>query len=79
MKATGRPDLDYKGIYLKKPEPLRKPDEHLGEIKLNGRPYVEITGERNGAIFAELNVVAIHSSISHETDYAIAFVTLETE
>jgi len=40
---------------------------------------VEICGERNSLIFKELNVVAIHSSISHEQDYAVAFVTLETE
>ena len=30
-------------------------------------------------IIKELNVVAIHLSISHEQDYAILFVTLETE
>ena len=43
------------------------------------RPVVDISGERNMMIFKELNVVAIHSSISHEQDYAVAFVTLETE
>ena len=36
-----------------------------------------VDGDKNIAIFNELKVAAIHSSISHEEDYAIAFVTLE--
>lgn len=70
VKATGRTDLEYKGVYLKKPEPIE------GQRQ---KPCIEITGDRNIIIFKELNIVQIHSSISHEKDYAIAFVTLETE
>lgn len=55
VKATGRTDLEYKGIYLKKPEPI--------EGK-RVRPFVEVTGDRNTSIFKELNIVQIHSSIS---------------
>lgn len=77
VKATGRTDLEYKGIYLKK---STNSFEEGGETILRKqRPVVDVCGERNLKIFKELNVVAIHSSISHEQDYAVAFVTLETE
>ena len=39
-----------------------------------------MSGEKNLAIFYDdLKVSAMHASISHEEDYAIAFVTLETD
>lgn len=74
VKATGRTDLEYKAIYLKKPNNIDK--DFLKPIL---KPIVQICGDRNTKIFEELNVVAIHSSLSHEQDYAVAFVTLETE
>ena len=77
VKATGRTDLEYKGIYLKKPKYELEQEGQTVLRKL--RPVVDVSGERNLMIFKELNVVAIHSSISHEQDYAVAFVTLETE
>lgn len=36
-----------------------------------------VDGEKNTAIFKELNICGVHSSISHEEEYAVAFVTLE--
>jgi holo-[acyl-carrier protein] synthase len=65
VKAMGRADLEYKGIYLKKPE--------------GGRPHVEMCGEKNLGLVKELGIVKIHSSISHEEEYAVAFVTLESD
>jgi holo-[acyl-carrier protein] synthase len=62
VKASGRPDLQYTGIYL---------------LKGGGRPVLTVDGEKNTAIFKELNVCGVHSSISHEEEYAVAFVTLE--
>lgn len=79
VKATGRTDLDYKGMYLKKPPDTEETIDGIGEIKRRQRPYIEISGERNLKIFNELKIVKIHSSISHEEQYAIAFITLETE
>ena len=63
VKALGRTDLEYKGMYLKK--------------ELGKRPFIEICGERNDKIFKELRIANIHSSISHESEFAVAFVTLE--
>lgn len=77
VKATGRTDLEYKGIYLKKPKNELEQEGQTVLRKL--KPVVDVSGERNLMIFKALNVVAIHSSISHEQDYAVAFVTLETE
>jgi len=63
VKASGRKDLDYPGIYLLKQEAQR--------------PQLTVDGERNLGIWKELDICAVHSSISHEEEYAIAFVTLE--
>jgi hypothetical protein len=64
VKATGRTDLEYKGIYLKK---TTNSVEVGGEtVQRKMKPVVDVCGERNLMIFRELNVVAIHSSISHE-------------
>jgi phosphopantetheinyl transferase (holo-ACP synthase) len=63
VKALGRTDLEYKGLYLKKEE--------------GKRPFIEICGDRNLSLFKELQICKIHSSISHEAEFAIAFVTLE--
>jgi phosphopantetheinyl transferase (holo-ACP synthase) len=54
--------LEYTAIYLRKQE--------------NERPVLTVDG-KNEAIFKELEICAIHSSISHEEEYAIAMVTLE--
>lgn len=62
VKASGRRDLDYTGIYL---------------FKGGAKPVLSVDGEKNTAIFKELNVCGVHSSISHEEEYAVAFVTLE--
>jgi phosphopantetheinyl transferase (holo-ACP synthase) len=67
VKATGRTDLEYKGMYLRKPPK---------DAEVRARPYIEISGERNTQIFEELKIGKIHSSISHEEDYAVAFITL---
>ena len=48
VKATGRTDLEYKGVYLKKPEPVE--GQRL-------KPYIEVTGDRNLKIFKDLNIV----------------------
>lgn len=86
VKATGRIDLEYKGIYLKKTKESGESGSVGGQmvdeqkaVHTKIKPFVDICGERNLMIFKELNIVAIHSSISHEQDYAVAFVTLETE
>ena len=81
VKASGRPDLDFRGIYLKKHKPPKvdgeEQEESLFGIK-KPRPILTVDGDKNNRIFNdELNVCGIHSSISHEEDYAIAFVTLE--
>jgi hypothetical protein len=79
VKATGRTDIDYKGMFLKKPPAFIETIDGLGEISRKQRPFIEICGERNLKIFSELGIVQIHSSISHEELYAIAFITLESE
>jgi phosphopantetheinyl transferase (holo-ACP synthase) len=61
VKASGQKNLEYTGIYLN---------------KATGRPVLTVDG-KNEAIFRELEICGMHSSISHEEDYAIAFVTLE--
>ena len=67
VKATGRTDLDYKGVYLKKNREIPR-----------SKPILTVDGERNLKLFYEdLNVTSIHASISHEELFAIAFVTLE--
>ena len=64
VKASGRTDLEYKGIYLD---------------KSGSRHQLAVSGEKNLAIiYDELRVCAMNSSLSHEEDYAVAFVTLET-
>ena len=67
IKAAGRTDLEFAGIYLKK----------SGDGKQ--KPELTIDGEKNRQVFDELGVCAMHGSISHEEDHAIAFVTLEKE
>jgi len=36
-----------------------------------------VDGDKNLVIFRDLGICGVHSSISHEEDYAVAFVTLE--
>ena len=79
VKATGRTDIDYKGMFLKKPPAVIETIDGLGDIVRKQRPFIEICGEKNLKIFSELGIVKIHSSISHEELYAIAFITLESE
>jgi phosphopantetheinyl transferase (holo-ACP synthase) len=38
---------------------------------------MRVEGELNEGILKDLGVTNIHSSLAHEDDYAIAFVTLE--
>ena len=72
VKASGRQDLDYTGIYLEKG--LR--DSSGSRPKA---PKLTVSGEKNERIFFdELKVCSMHASVSHEEDYAVAFVTLET-
>ena len=66
VKATGRTDLDYCGVYLKKNKEIKR-----------SKPELVVDGQRNLRIYEELNVSSIHSSISHEELFAIAFVTVE--
>ena len=70
VKASGRTDLDYTGIYLhKKPK--------VEGQKRSAKPQLAVSGDKNIQIFDKLEVCAMHASISHEEDYAVAFVTLE--
>ena len=63
VKASGDTGLYYPGLYLKKDN--------------NGKPFAEIESERNRkSLFEEKGVSEIHVSISHEDDYAIAFVII---
>ena len=72
VKASGRTDLDYTGIYLKK-------EKSNGASRLSKAPVLSISGDKNKRIFEEeLKVCSMHASLSHEEDYAVAFVTLET-
>ena len=67
VKATGDTRLYYPGMYLKKVKEAR------------GKPVPTIEGEVNTKIiYEELEVSAIHASISHEDQFAVAFVVLET-
>ena len=81
VKASGRTDLDYTGIYLKKIRPTNEAKDGTPELNPKRvRPILTVDGDKNTRIiFDELKVCQMHSSISHEEDYAIAFVTLETE
>jgi phosphopantetheine--protein transferase-like protein len=78
VKASGRPDLKYPNIYLKKDINI---DPETGEEKkLRTRPRLVVDGDHNlEVLYNSLKVSSIHSSISHEELFAIAFVTLETE
>jgi phosphopantetheinyl transferase (holo-ACP synthase) len=63
VKASGDTGLYYPGMYLKKSD--------------NGKPFAEIQSERNRKIlFEEKGASEIHVSISHEDDYAVAFVII---
>ena len=81
VKASGRTDLDYTGIYLKKFHSTHISTDGTPDLKPKRvRPVLTVDGEKNlRIIYDELKVCTMHSSISHEEDYAIAFVTLETE
>jgi len=57
VKATGRTDIDYKGMFLKKPPVVIETIDGFGEISRKQRPYIEICGERNLKIFTELGIV----------------------
>ena len=73
VKASGRTDLEYTGIYLDKSTQTKD-----GQKK--SKPKLAVSGEKNTRIlFQELAVCEMHASVSHEEDYAVAFVTLETE
>ena len=75
VKASGRTDLDYTGIYLDKSDGKQANEGSVRRIK----PKLTVSGEKNTQImFDELKICNLHSSISHEEDYAVAFVTLET-
>eukprot|EP00347_Sterkiella_histriomuscorum_P021998 403332038 len=66
VKASGKTSIFYPGIYLQKEQGLK--------------PKVMIEGELNHRLlYEELKVQNIHSSISHEDKFAVAFVILETE
>ena len=66
VKASGDTRLYYHGMYLKKD-------------KSRGKPVPTIEGELNTKIiYEELEVSTIHASISHEDQFAVAFVVLET-
>ena len=81
VKASSRTDLDYTGIYLKKSIESADKADGLPDLNpLRVRPALTVDGDKNTRIiFEELKVCSMHASISHEEDYAIAFVTLETE
>ena len=67
VKASGRTDLDYTGIYLDK-----------SGLKPRQKPQLAVSGDKNRLIlFDELQICGMHASLSHEEDYAIAYVTLE--
>lgn len=42
----------------------------------DGRPFIELGGA-TAAIFAKKNLKAVHVSVSHDADYATAFVVIE--
>ncbi|CDW89035.1 4-phosphopantetheinyl transferase [Stylonychia lemnae] len=64
VKASGNTSLFYPGIYLQKLE--------------NSKPIIVIEGDQNKKIlFDDLKISSIHSSISHEDNYATAVVILE--
>ena len=67
VKASGDTRLFYPGMYLKKMKDGK------------GKPEPTIEGDINTKIiYEELEVSRIHASISHENEYAVAFVVLET-
>jgi phosphopantetheinyl transferase (holo-ACP synthase) len=66
VKASGNRSIYFPGVYLHK-------------ASENTKPLVQIEGDVNKKImYDELQVSNIHSSISHEDLFAIAFVLLET-
>ena len=52
VKASGRPDLDFRGIYLHKPKPKDLPESEMGSLfgikKL--RPILTVDGDKNTKI-----------------------------
>ncbi len=65
VKASGNTSLYYPGMFFLKKE---------GE-----KPIPTIESEINERIlFKELEVSKVHASISHEDQFAVAFVVLET-
>lgn len=42
----------------------------------DGKPYVELGGE-TARLFKEKKLGAVHVSLSHDTDYAVAFIVIE--
>jgi phosphopantetheinyl transferase (holo-ACP synthase) len=70
VKASGNTSLYYPGMYLKK---------EAIEGETTKKPVATVEGEANSKImYEELKVSAIHASISHEDQFAVAFVILET-
>jgi len=43
----------------------------------DGRPYIELHGETK-RLFDEKQLKSVHVSISHDTDYAVAFIVIES-
>ena len=65
VKACGNRSIYFPGVYLAKYE--------------KSKPKLTIEGETNERILLrELEVSRMHASISHEDEYAVAFVIMET-
>ncbi|CAI2383960.1 unnamed protein product [Moneuplotes crassus] len=72
VKATQNRSLIFSGMYLYKPHL-----ESAESATPNDKIQVKIDHPKNQEILDSLGVRSIHSSISHEDDYSIAFVVLE--
>ena len=78
VKASGCTKLSYPNIYLAKQPRIRLED---GSMSPKLKPVLTIDGELNKRlIFEELAILenGMHANISHEDEYAVAMVTLET-
>ena len=67
VKATQNRSLIYHGMFLYKPH----------KTDTNSRIQLRTDNAQNEEILSNLGVKHIHSSLSHEDDYSIAFVVLE--
>ena len=68
VKATQNRSLVFSGMYLYKP---------IQTIDANSKILLRIDNAKNKKILDNLGVKHIHSSLSHEENYSIAFVVLE--